>query len=288
MGIPRLQTTHWLRVCATAAQYGDHVLFEADTAVLITVISVIIGVFITAGVVLGRRMRAASLSDHHRESLGVVQGALLGLVGLLLAFGLTMAVTRYEVRRDVLVEEANAIGTTYLRAQLLAEPERTASLDLLRDYTDAAIEMNESPPDSVEFDAAVKIMDDLHNDLWRAAGDAIAKAPQDSAPRLYIETLNDTIDRHADRVASLRNRVPSAVWILQILGSAIALGVLSLYLSLLGRGLLTPLLAGIFVVLILFNSFDLDRPRRGFIHVPSAALTDVRATMDLPPAVGGE
>jgi hypothetical protein len=77
------------------------------------------------------------------------------------------------------------------------------------------------------------------------------------------------------------------VWILQILGSAIALGVLSLYLSLLGRGLLTPLLAGVFVVLILFNSFDLDRPRRGFIHVPSAALTDVRATMDLPPAANG-
>lgn len=262
-------------------------LFEADTAVLILVISAIIGAFIAAGVVLGRRMRATSASDHHRESLGVVQGALLGLVGLLLAFGLTMAVTRYEVRRDVLVEEANAIGTTYLRAQLLAEPERTTSMDLLRQYTDAAIAMNESPPDSADFDAAVKVMDDMHVDLWRVAGDAIAKAPQDSAPRLYVETLNDTIDRHADRVASLRNRVPSAVWILQILGSAIALGVLSLYLSLLGRGLLTPLLAGIFVVLILFNSFDLDRPRRGFIHVPSSALTDVRATMDLPPAADG-
>jgi hypothetical protein len=212
---------------------------------------------------------------------------LLGLVGLLLAFGLTMAVTRYEVRRDVLVKEANAIGTTYLRAQLLAEPERTTSLDLLREYTDSAIDMNESPPDSDEFEVVVKAMDGLHVELWRVAGEAIGKAPQDSAPRLYIETLNDTIDRHADRVASLRNRVPSAVWILQILGSALALGVLALYLSLLGRGLLTPLLAGVFVVLILFNSFDLDRPRRGFIHVPSSALTDVRATMDLPPAASG-
>ena len=88
-------------------------LFEADTAVLIFVISIIIGSFIAAGVLLGRRMRSTATSDQHRESLGVVQGALLGLVGLLLAFGLTMAVTRYEVRRDVLVEEANAIGTTY-------------------------------------------------------------------------------------------------------------------------------------------------------------------------------
>lgn len=262
-------------------------LFEADTAVLILVISVVIGAFIALGIVLGRRLRRGADAEHQRESLGVVQGALLGLVGLLLAFGLTMAVTRYEVRRDLLVDEANAIGTTYLRAQLLAEPERTQSLDLLREYTDAAVEMSDAVPDSPAFDAAVRTMEDLQQDLWAAAGRAMAGAPQDSAPRLYVETLNETIDRHADRVASLRNRVPSSVWILQIVGSAVALGALSLYLSFLGRGLLTPLLAGVFVVLILFNSFDLDRPRRGFIHVPAQALVDVRNTMDLPPAAAG-
>ena len=68
-------------------------------------------------------------ADANRESVGVVQGTLLGLVGLLLAFGLTMAVGRYEARRGLVVQEANDIGTTYLRAQLLAEPARTTSLD---------------------------------------------------------------------------------------------------------------------------------------------------------------
>ena len=123
--------------------------------------------------------------------------------------------------------------------------------------------------------------------MLATSGMAMTKAPQDSAPRLYVDSLNDTIDRHTDRVASLRNRVPTSVWILQIIGSAIALGALSMYLSLLGRGLITPLLAGVFVILILFNSFDLDRPQRGFIHVPSEPLTDLRTSMDLPPAAIG-
>lgn len=265
----------------------NDVLFTADTAVLIAVISVIIGVFIAVGVILGRRLHSTVDVDDKRESLGVVQGALLGLVGLLLAFGLTMAVTRYEVRRDLLVDEANAIGTSYLRAQLLAEPERTTSLDLMRDYTDAAVKMNDAVPDTAAFRDAAEQMEALQQDLWEAAGMAMTKAPQDSAPRLYVDSLNDTIDRHTDRVASLRNRVPTSVWILQIIGSAIALGALSMYLSLLGRGLITPLLAGVFVILILFNSFDLDRPQRGFIHVPSEPLTDLRTSMDLPPAAIG-
>ena len=89
------------------------------------------------GAYAGRRM------SHHaerlREPLGVLQAALLGLVALILAFGLTMAVGRYDSRRTAVVVEANAIGTTYLRAQTLKEPMRSQSLEDLRDYTDTAI-----------------------------------------------------------------------------------------------------------------------------------------------------
>ena len=89
------------------------------------------------GSFLGQRLRAHA--DTLREPFGVLQAALLGLVALILAFGLTMAVGRYDARRWAVVADANAIGTTYLRAQMLREPIRTRSLEELRRYTDAAI-----------------------------------------------------------------------------------------------------------------------------------------------------
>ena len=80
-------------------------------------------------------------------------------------------------------------------------------------------------------------------ELWSLAGDAVNADPDGTAPRLYIETLNAMIDSHNDLVTSLRNRVPSTVLVLQVFGSAIAVGVLALYLALLGRGLITSLVA---------------------------------------------
>ena len=109
----------------------------------------------------------------------------------------------------------------------------------------------------------------------------------DTAPRLYIETLNAMIDTHTSRVTSLRNRVPGPVVALQVLGSALAVGVLSLYLTLLGRSIATSLVAAGVVILILYISLDLDRPQRGFITVPITPLVDVHASMDEPPAATG-
>jgi hypothetical protein len=86
------------------------------------------------GLLVGHHLRRRS--DILREPFAALQAALLGVVGLILAFGLALAVGRYESRRSAVVEEANAIGTTYLRAQTLAEPHRTGSLERLERYTD--------------------------------------------------------------------------------------------------------------------------------------------------------
>src|SRR3954449_7587352 len=93
------------------------------------------------GALVGRRSRHRS--DTLMEPTVVLQGALLGIVGLLLAFGLSLAVSRYEGRRANVVAEANAIGTTYLRAQTLAEPMRSRSLALLTDYTRLAVRLSD-------------------------------------------------------------------------------------------------------------------------------------------------
>ena len=109
------------------------------------VFALVVGACIV-GALVGRYLRRHT--DALREPIGVLQAALLGLVGLILAFGLSLAVGRYEARRAAVVAEANAIGTTYLRAQLLAEPARAGSLDLLRRYTDLSIRVSHEVPNS--------------------------------------------------------------------------------------------------------------------------------------------
>ena len=234
------------------------------------------------GLFLGRYLRHRS--EHLREPVGVLQAALLGLVGLVLAFGLALAVGRYESRRTAVVDEANAIGTTYLRAQTLPEPIRTQSLERLVRYTDTSIALSETVPNSPKARAAIADGQRLQRELWGLAGQALAEKPVDSSPRLYVETLNEMIDMQTVRVAGLNNRVPGAVLAVEVGGAAVALALLAFYLSILGRGVGTVLLAAGLITLLLLVTFDLDRPRRGLIQVPDAPLVDLRASMELPPA----
>src|SRR3954466_4475436 len=136
--------------------------FSPLTLVLV-VTAIVLGATVL-GIAIGRWL--ARRQSGMKEPLGVVQASLVGFVALLLAFGLTMAVGRYQARRDAVVLEANAIGTTYLRAQTLAEPMRTQSLELLKRYADARIALSNSVPDSSRFQVASRQSVEIQNRLW--------------------------------------------------------------------------------------------------------------------------
>jgi len=245
---------------------------------------------IVFGIVLGTTLLGAFAGRHLRaraelrEPFGVLQAALLGLVALILAFGLSMAVGRYDSRRAAVVDDANAIGTTYLRAQTLREPMRTRSLRHLEQYTDASIRLSSAVPGSDAASAAIAEESRLQRSLWRLAGESLAGSPRDSAPRLYVESLNQMIDMQTVRVSALANRVPFAVLFFELVGAAVGLGLLALYLAILGRGVITVVLAAAFVSVLLLITFDLDRPTRGLVTVPDTPLVSLRASMILPPA----
>jgi hypothetical protein len=257
-------------------------LFRLNTAVLTVVVFVVVIGFTLVGVALGRWLRERG--EGIREPLGVVQGALIGFVALVLAFGLTMAVGRYEARRTAVVDEANTIGTTYLRAQLLPEPIRSQSMRLLEQYTDTRIALSESVPDSAPFrhDAAAGGV--IQRKLWALAGQAMNASPSTNPPRLYVETLNEMIDQSTTRLGALANRIPTPVIFLQFGLSAFAFCVLATYLAMLGRAVFPALVGAVIVSLMLLVILDLDRPHRGLISVPDTALTVERASMNLPPA----
>jgi hypothetical protein len=246
---------------------------------------VLVGILFAAtmvGLVVGRSLK------HHsqtlREPLGVAQAALLTLVALVLAFGLAMAVTRYESRRAAVVDDANAIGTAYLRAQTLLEPVRSRSLRLYVPYTDSALRLSHTVPGSAAAKRALASESALQRRLWHLAGEALDAQPTQSAPRLYLDSLNTMIDLQTTRVSALNNRVPTPILLVQVIGAAVALFLLALYLALLSRGVIAVLLAAGLLSFLLFVTFDLDRPARGFIRIPTAPLVNLRASMELPPA----
>jgi hypothetical protein len=236
------------------------------------------------GIYVGHRIR--HLSGTLKEPFGILQAAALGLVGLLLAFGLSLAVTRYENRRANVVSEANAIGTTYLRAQTLSEPIRTRSLDLLIRYARSTIRLSQHVPGSAGARAAAAAEEQIQRQLWGLAGEALDQAPTASAPRLYVESLNEMIDDETTRVAALANRVPTAVLVLELVGSAVALGLLAAFLAFAGRGVLVVVIASLLVGFLLQVTTDLDRPGRGLIRVPDTVLKNQLDSMLLPPAAG--
>jgi hypothetical protein len=256
----------------------------SDWELSLVIFAVVFGVTLL-GLLLGIYLRRHS--ETLREPFGALQGALLGLVGLILAFGLTLAVGRYEARRAAVVDDANAIGTTYLRAQMLSEPVRSRSLALLVGYTDSSIRLSHVIPGTAAQRHAIAVESTQQRRLWRLAGQALNDAPVATGPRLYIDSLNSMIDMQTVRVSALNNRVPGAVLGLEVLGAAVALGLLAVYLAILGRGLTTVLIAAALITLLLLVTFDLDRPTRGLIRVPTGPLTSLRASMVLPPAAAG-
>jgi hypothetical protein len=146
------------------------------------------------------------------------------------------------------------------------------------------VKLSDTVPGSEGERAAADREELLQRRLWALGGQAVDAEPVASAPRLYIETLNEMIDAQGVRVAALSNQVPIAVFMLELLGAALALGLLASYLAILGRGVVAVALAALLVSFLLLVIADLDRPTRGMIRVPDTALRNQLSSMRVPPA----
>ena len=257
-------------------------LFRLSTPILVLLVVAIVAGTTLVGIAIGRQLQAHR--DEVSEPIGAVQAALLGFVGLLLAFGLTMAVGRYESRRAAIVTEANAIETAFLRAQTIPEPQRSDSLELLRSYAAQRLKLASQRVDSHVFNESIESSNTTERDLWKLGGEALETSPDGSAVRLYVDSLNTMFDASSSREAAFRDRVPAPVIFLQIGGAALAIGMLGLYLATLGRRVHTALLAAVMVSLIVLVALDLDRPQQGFVPVPTTPLRSVVQDLQLQPA----
>lgn len=230
---------------------------------------------------LGNRGQAATPKDGSDGQEAYVVSAVLGLLALLLGFTFTLAVERFDARRHLVVEEANAIGTAYLRAQLLPEPHRSRTSDILVRYTDNRIRLAQANP-GPEGQRYLATNDALLTDLWAATSAAYDEIKSLPASGVYLDSVNHLIDLDASRKAARRARVPSEVFAVLFVYLVTAAGVLGYVLRAM-RGRLT---AG-FLLALLTLSFlmvvDIDRPTMGAINEDQRTMLDLQKSLAAQP-----
>jgi len=249
-----------------------------DLFPLWTILPITIGVSLLS-VELGYRLARYLQRDSQVEKeapVGGMVGATLALLALMLAFTFGLAGSRFEDRRQVVLSEANAIGTAYLRAGLLPEPMRTETQQLFREYVDVRLEGVK--PDKLSY--AITKSEELQNRLW---WQAVAASEKDRSPitALFVQSLNEVIDLHAVRMlAALRSRVPAPIWIVLFLLSFLSMAMMGYHEALTNSKRSIAVLALILgFSSVLFLIVDLDRPRQGTLQVSQQAMIDLRNSM---------
>lgn len=227
----------------------------------------------------GRRVAPHVGSDVHPH-VATIEGALLGLLALLLGFAFAMAMNRFDTRKAVLIEEANDIQTTYLRSQLLPERYRVEVGQLLKDYLASRIAYYQAGTSPDETQKALASTQSLQVKLWTKAVAAARENSDEVTTGYFIESLNGLIDDHTKRLTAMSNHVPDVILALLGLVACLTIGVTG-YSS----GLKNARLGGVrFILVILVAAtllviVDLDRPRRGLITVSERTLLDVQEAM---------
>lgn len=236
------------------------------------------------GYLLGHRSRRKS-EDEKESPVSAIAGSVLGLVAFILAFTFGIVSDRYESRKALVREEANSIGTTWLRTDFMAEPDGTESKSLLKQYVADRIAFTDrlrsgSMSQEEQAEAMAKV-GSIHRRLWELAVVNARKDMNSDVAALYIDSLNGLIDLHAMRVAvALQARIPGGIW--ASLAALTFLGMLAVgyQMGIAGskRSFVQPILAISFSVVIALIA-SLDRPQTTFIKVSQQPFIDLLNSM---------
>jgi hypothetical protein len=207
-------------------------------------------------------------SGAEKADVSTLASAALGLLALLIAFSFSMALSRYERRRDMVLEEANAIGSTANFTLMLPPSAQRPILSLLREYTAVRVALG-VPYDSQKMGKDIARSLDIQARLWQQAAAVATAEPQSLPAYLFVSSLNEINNIHEKRLTALRNHVPVVV-VLMLIGSAmVAMGFTGYNAGVTGAqrhlaGLIMSIMIAALIVLVI----DLDRPYRGLIQDP--------------------
>ena len=236
---------------------------------------------IELGYYFGRGRRSTSY-DGFKTHVNAIAASLVGILALLLGFTLSLSLQRFDKRSEVVVEEANAIGTTYLRSQLLPASIRSGVQKLLREYLEVRVQASGiTLTEDAERGPRLAKAAQTQTALWEHARQAAEQDPNPVTSGLFIQSLNELIDVYGKRRATLDRHVPEVVLLL-LFGTFLMAGAVVGYSSGVAghrASFVTYILVALIAILV-FIILDLDRPRRGLIRVSQESLVSLQTTIN--------
>ncbi|MEP6943715.1 MAG: hypothetical protein ABI981_12305 [Betaproteobacteria bacterium] len=280
MGRDRRQSVRTPRARAlicTRAFFRDQELMETITHYpLLVFVLTFAGLWIAARVGAAARAHADMRDPALREDFGVILAATLTLLGLIIGFSFSMATNRYDLRKTYEEAEANAIGTEYVRAELLPASDAAKVKTLLRAYTARRIQFysGELPA----LDQADARTAQLQDELWSVVRSRAAAEPT-PVIALTLSGMNDVLNSQGYTQAAFLNRIPTAAWALMA-AIAVCCNVLLGFGSRSDKGaaVLLPVLPLVVAIAFMLIA-DIDSPRHGVIRVVPQNLLSLAASL---------
>lgn len=232
---------------------------------------------IEAGQWLGARRARKPESERESEAaVSAVSGAVLALLAFVLALTFGAAASRFDLRRDALMGDVNAIQTTYMRAGLVPDPYRTLTRSLLRDYVEVRMSMGDVYGDPEKLRALRARTSAITNMVWAQAEGLAAKDTND-INALFTEGITDMVEYQNKRIAFGANfRIPTFVWEILVLSSCISMFIMGFQFGLSGKRSFPAQLALVLTfALVIQLIYDLDSPGKGFIHLNQQPMIDL-------------
>lgn len=216
------------------------------------------------------------------EGVGVIEAAVFALLGLLLGFSFAGAMSRLDARRQLIVQEVNAIGTAYLRLDLLPAADQPEMRDLFRKYLDTRLRAYEKLPDLEATDRELERASQISKEIWTRAVSYSAADPSHDTARLLLPALNEMIDVTTGRTLAIHTHLPALIFFLLTTVSLLS-GLLAGYAmqKRRRRSLLHMVLYAAAIAATLYVVLDLDYPRHGLIRLDAAdkSLQQLRDTI---------
>ena len=252
--------------------------FEMNLVVVLLLISILLIFSSQLGYFMGCRLR--NRSKKIGDLADFVPSAMLGLLSLILGFTFSMAINRFDYRKELVVKEANAIGTVFLRAKLI-NPEHGLQISpILKKYVDARLEFFAAGNDAARIQQAEDKTTLLHSLLWNEAVQ-ITQSNRSPIEGLFVSALNDLIDLQTERIIALHNRIPGSVYWAILLIACIALGTFNFSNGVEGKvRRWTPILLALLFAVVIALIHDLDRPRSGTITANQDAMEALRTFLN--------